>query len=64
MSNVTDGRRVRVRSKSGNVKIYTSLSSAARVLGGNGKDGRRNQITRRCREGGGYVGENYVEFVN
>lgn len=64
MSNTNDGQRVRVRSRNGNVKTYNSISAAARVLSGKGTDGKRNQITRRCREGGGYIGENYVEFVN
>ena len=63
MSNTHEGQRVRVRSRSGNVKTYSSISAAARVLSGTGTDGKRRQITRRCRDGGGYVGENYVEFV-
>ena len=63
MRNTSEGQRVLVRSKNGTVRVYHSLSAAARVLSGKGTDGKRNQITRRCREGGGYVGENFVQFV-
>jgi len=63
MSTTSEGRRVLVRSRTGNEKVYNSLSAAARVLSGKGTDGKRNQITRRCNNGGGYVGENFVKYV-
>ena len=42
---------------------YTSLSAASRVLSGDGSDRLRSTITNRVRNGGGYVGETWVQFT-
>lgn len=44
------------------VQTYHSLANASRALSGYGDDSRRNTITRRCDDGGGYVGRVWVQY--
>jgi hypothetical protein len=47
----------------GGQHTYKSATTAARALGGNGTDSKRITIGRRCSEGGGYVGNVWVEYA-
>lgn len=44
--------------------VYQNATTASRVLSGVGSDGRRHTITRRCDQGGGYVGNTWVQYTN
>lgn len=46
------------------LKVYGSLRAASRALSGNGTDNLRRTITRRIDNGGGYVGNVWVEASN
>lgn len=46
------------------VKVYSSLRATSRSLSGNGTDSLRRTITRRVDNGGGYVGDVWVEPTN
>lgn len=46
------------------VKVYGSLRAASRALSGTGKDSLRRTITRRLDNGGGFVGQVWVEASN
>lgn len=46
------------------VKVYGSLRAASRALSGNGSDALRRTIARRLDDGGGYVGNVWVEPTN
>ena len=50
-------------SSRGTPVAYTSLSAASRVLSGNGSDTLRRTITRRAEQGGGYIGDTWVQFT-
>lgn len=56
--------RVLAINPSRTVTVYDSATSASRSLSGTGTDSRRHTITRRCEEGGGYVGGVWVQFTN
>jgi hypothetical protein len=43
--------------------VYKSLRAASRALSGNGTDARRNAITNRCEQGGGFIGNNWVQYT-
>lgn len=45
-------------------QVYSSLRATSRALSGKGSDGRRSTITRRIQEGGGHVGEVFVQAIN
>ena len=45
----------------GGAHIYSSASAAARVLSGNGTRSKIMSVTRRLNEGGGYVGNVWVQ---
>ena len=51
-------------SPSKQARVYSSVRAASRVLSGTGTDRRRNTVTRRCDEGGGYVGNVWVQYTN
>lgn len=55
---------VQVRYSSGRVTTFHSLSAASRALTGRGSDSLRRTITRRCDEGGGYVGKVHVRYAS
>ena len=44
-------------------KAYRSLRAATRALSGLGTDGIRGKITRRAYDGGGYVGNVWVQLT-
>jgi len=44
------------------IQTYHSLSNASRALSGYGDDSKRATITRRCNDGGGYVGNVWVQY--
>lgn len=44
------------------VRVFKSLRAASRALSGNGTDAVRSTITRRCDLGGGYIGNNWVQY--
>jgi len=46
------------------MKVYGSLRAASRALSGDGSDSLRSTITRRIDNGGGYVGNVWVEATN
>lgn len=46
------------------VKIYSSVRATARALSGTGTDGLRSTISRRLDDGGGYIGNVWVEPTN
>ena len=46
----------------GGQKTYSSTTAAARALSGDGTESKRSSISRRCSEGGGYVGEVWVQY--
>lgn len=48
----------------GGAKIYSSARAASRALSGIGTDSLRNTIVRRIDDGGGYVGNVWVENTN
>lgn len=60
---LTTNQAVEVRYTSGKVTTFQSLSAASRALTGRGTDSLRRTITRRCDEGGGYVGKVYVRYA-
>lgn len=45
-------------------RIYHSLRAASRVLSGNGSDSVRHLIAQKCREGGGFVKDTWVKYLN
>jgi hypothetical protein len=46
------------------MKVYGSLRATSRALSGNGSDSLRRSIARRVENGGGYIGEVWVEATN
>ena len=62
---ITNAVRVlTINTRTGNPVIYQSMSAASRVLSGNGdSDNLRRQISRRCENGGGYIGDVWVQFT-
>lgn len=42
-------------------KAYISLRAASRALSGNGTDAKRRTIARRIAQGGGFVGDVWVQ---
>lgn len=48
----------------GGAKVYSSARAASRALSGTGTDSLRNTIIRRVDEGGGFVGNVWVEASN
>lgn len=44
-------------------RVYKSLRAASRALSGTGTDSVRSTITRRCDQGGGYIGKNWVQYT-
>jgi hypothetical protein len=44
-------------------KTYSSVRATSRVLSGNGTDSRRGAIANRCDNGGGFVGEVWVQYT-
>lgn len=57
-------QRILAINPSRKVTVFNSARSASRSLSGTGGDSRRGSITRRCDEGGGYVGGVWVQFTN
>ena len=55
---------VLVEYASGKKTTFHSISAASRALTGKGTDSLRRTITRRCNEGGGYIGKTYVRFTS
>ncbi len=47
----------------GGVHVYGSLRAASRALSGTGTDSRRRTLTRRAGNGGGYIGNVWVQFT-
>jgi len=45
----------------GGLTRYSSLRKASRALSGDGSDGARRTISRRVLDGGGYVGDVWVQ---
>lgn len=45
-------------------KVYRSLRSASRALSGIGSDSLRSTITNRCDQGGGFVGDVWVQYTS
>lgn len=53
--------RVLTIGPNGGVKVYSSLRATSRALSGTGSDSLRSTITRRLDNGGGYVGDVWVQ---
>lgn len=47
----------------GGATVFRSIRAASRSLSGTGSDNLRTTITNRALEGGGYVGEVWVEYT-
>ena len=56
--------RVLAVGPNGGAMVYSSVRAAARALSGTGGEGPRAAITNRAYEGGGFVGNVYVQFTN
>lgn len=56
--------RVLAINPSRKVTVFDNPSAASRSLSGTGSRSRRHTISRRCQEGGGYVGGVWVQFTN
>lgn len=46
----------------GGQRTYSSTAATSRVLSGWGDDSKRTTVSRRCSEGGGYVGNVWVQY--
>lgn len=56
--------KVLVVGPNGAAAVYSSIRAASRVLSGDGSDARRRTITRRLDDGGGYVGNTWVQTTD
>ena len=45
-------------------KAYSSARAASRALSGTGSDSLKNTIIRRCDDGGGFIGDTWVQYTN
>lgn len=55
--------KVKTKGPNGGIRVYSSITAAARALSGTGESGLRTTIARRCNEGGGYVGNVHVQYT-
>jgi len=53
--------KVLVVGPNGAAAVYSSLRATSRVLSGFGTDSRRSTITRRINNGGGFIGDVFVQ---
>ena len=56
-------RKILVESQYGAQVTYSSATNASRALSGTGSTGKAATITRRCNDGGGYIGNTWVQFA-
>lgn len=47
----------------GGQRVYSSTAATSRVLSGWGEDDKRTTVARRCNEGGGKVGNVWVQYA-
>lgn len=54
-------QKVLVVGPNGAAAVYSSIRATSRVLSGFGTDSRRRTITRRLDNGGGFIGDVFVQ---